>query len=158
VGYPVAPGTDPTALELLIHRIREELITDPPAPGLFSAQVHMVYRGDRPILLIEAAVSPEATDEWEARILRSTHMLSGEILDPEFFGWHRRRFRATHLMEEMAPESEGRRLAFDLLRDGRIRDLPTEIDALEPDDMARAAVALGPPRILVLGPDLASSR
>ncbi|HEX9886938.1 MAG TPA: hypothetical protein VGA70_10645 [Longimicrobiales bacterium] len=154
VAFPVRPGTDLTALELFIHRVREELVTDPPAPGLFSAEIGLVFRGDRPIFLVEAAVTPDVTDEWEARILRTAHVLSAEILADEFFGWHRRRFRAARLMEEMAPEDEGVRLALDLLRNGRIRDLPGEIDALEPADMARAAGALGSPRILVFGPDL----
>jgi hypothetical protein len=42
----------------------------------------------------------------------------------------------------------------DLLLEGRLRDLPAEIDALTMRQVLDAVESLGRPRILVFGPDL----
>jgi hypothetical protein len=99
-------------------------------------------------------VVPEAAAGWETRILGAVERLATEAPAEDFFRWRRRRFRAERLLVESAPEVEARRITADLLRDGRSRDLGVEIWGLDGQELLRAARSLGPPRILVLGPDL----
>jgi hypothetical protein len=158
--FPLAPGAEPTALEFLLHRIRHELVTDPPPPGLFSADlvVEELPDGGR-VLLIEAAVFPEDMEPWEERIVETVQELAAHPLPPEsgFVQWHRRRFRSERLLWDAAPEEEGRRVAFDLLHYGRVRDLQAEIWALSRDALVEAGATVGEPRVLVFGPDLSAS-
>jgi hypothetical protein len=42
----------------------------------------------------------------------------------------------------------------DVLRDGRVRNLQTEVETLTADRLRRGISSLGEPRILVFGPDL----
>jgi len=156
VAFPVDPTIRRTVLEMLTHRLVEELDTDPPHPGTFSVQVRLEELRGHPLLTVEAAVLPDVAEAWEARILDSIELIAAEELDPSFFAWHRRHFRSARLLEEAAPEAEGLRRAEDLLRAGRPRDLRSEMWTLEGRQLARAALTLGPPRILVLGPDLSA--
>ena len=107
------------------------------------------------VLMVEASVFPESAERWEARILGAMEGLATQVTPDDFFAWRRRRFRAARLVEEAAPEVEARRITADLLRDGRMRDLGVEIWSLRPEAVQAAARALGPPRIMLLGPDLA---
>lgn len=153
--YPVAPSAARTAVEFLAQRARSELMTQPPAPGLFSMDIGLeALPGGGDAILIRAAVLPDALDPWEARILETMARISSEILDPGFLRFHRRRFRNVRLVEDAAPEIEGLRSALDLMREGRIRDLPTEIWSLDSQGYQQATTALGSPRVLVFGPDL----
>lgn len=154
VALPVDPTVRRTVLEMLAHRLVEELDPDPPHPGTFAVQVRLEELRGRPLLTVEAAVLPDVAEAWEARILESVELIAAEELDPTFFAWHRRHFRSARLLEEAAPEAEGLRRAEDLLRTGRPRELRSEMWTLEGPRLARAALTLGPPRILVLGPDL----
>lgn len=154
--YPVDPSVPRTAVEMLLQRARSELITNPPAPGLFSAEVALQeLPGGESVILIRAAVLPDAVDRWETRILDTMARVSAERLQPDFFRFHRRRFRNLRLTEDASPEVEGLRAALDLRRDGRLRDLGADIWGLDSDALAGAAATLGPPRVLVFGPDLA---
>jgi hypothetical protein len=153
--YPIEPSSARTAVEFVAHRARSELMTQPPAPGLFSMDIELqALPGGGDALLVRAAVLPDALDQWEARILETMGRISNEVLEPGFLRFHRRRFRNVRLVEDAAPEIEGLRSALDLMRDGRIRDLPAEIWGLDSEGSGRAAAALGPPRVLVFGPDL----
>lgn len=156
VAFPVDPTIPRTVLEMLVHRLVEELDPDPPLPGTFSVQVRLEELRGRPLLTVEAAVLPEAAETWERRILESVDLIASEELDPAFFAWHRRHFRSARLLEEAAPEAEGLRRAGDLLWMGRPRDLRSEMWELRGRELARAALTLGPPRVLVLGPDLSA--
>jgi hypothetical protein len=109
------------------------------------------------VLIVEASVFPEAAERWEARILGAMEGLATQATPDDFFGWGRRRFRAARFLEEAAPELEARRITADLLREGRVRDLADEIWSLGPDAVLAAARALGPPRVFLLGPDLAAT-
>jgi len=154
--FPVDPATPRTPVEFIVHRVRSELMTDPPAPGLFSMEIELqpLPTGDD-ALVVRAAVLPDALGSWERRILETTARMAGELLEPGFLQFHRRTFRNVRLVEDATPEAEGLRGALDLLRDGRIRDLPTEIRSLDGASVQQAGASLGPPRVLVLGPDLA---
>jgi hypothetical protein len=153
--YPVDPATPRTSVEFIVHLARSELITDPPAPGLFSMEIELQpLPSGLHAVFVRAAVLPDALESWERRILETMGESVRELLEPGFLRFHRRQFRNGRLAEDAAPEAEGLRAALDLLRDGRIRDLPMEIRALDPESVRRAGSALGPPRVLVLGPDL----
>lgn len=158
VAWPVSPGVPRTHLELVAHLLEEDLDPVPPDPDRYGVDVRAEETPAGPVLVVEASVFPEAAARWEARILGSVERLSSEPLGDDFFGWRRRRFRAARLLEEAAPEVEARRLTADLLRDGRPRNLTEEIWALDAAALRRAAEGLGPPRILLLGPDLGSQQ
>lgn len=154
VAYPAPSDLPRTRLELVAHLLEEELDPTPPPPDRYSLDVRLEETPRGPVLVVEASVFPEAAQLWEERILGVVRRLAGEPMGEDFFRWRRRRFRAARLLEESAPEAEARRITADLLRDGRARDLGVEIWALDAAALQAAAGALGPPRILLLGPDL----
>lgn len=157
VVYP-APSTLPrTRLELVAHLVRETLDPVPALPDRYGVDVRIEETPEGAALMVEASVYPEAATRWEARILGAVEELAGAPLGEDFFAWRRRRFRAARLLDEAAPEVEARRLTADLLREGRARDLSGEIWALDAASLQRAAASMGPPRILVLGPDLGAA-
>ncbi|MHB1194587.1 MAG: peptidase M16 family protein [Longimicrobiales bacterium] len=154
VAYPAPSDLPRTHLELAAHLLEEELDPTPPAPDRYSVDVRIEETRGGPVLLVEASVVPEAAARWEARIVGAVERMATEPLAEDFFRWRRRRFRTERLLAESAPEAEARRITADLLRDGRVRDLGVEIWGLEARTLSDAARSLGPPRILVLGPDL----
>jgi hypothetical protein len=152
--FPAREDVSPTVLEFLSDRLREELNPTPRDPGLFGAEVRVEELPDGPVILVEAAVLPEDQVRWEERILRTVRALEERYREPSFFTLHRRHFLNRTLVRESAPEVEGIRIAMDLLREGRARDLLAEIDGLNAEQVLRALESLGDPRILVFGPDL----
>lgn len=155
--WPVKPGTSRTAAEMVAHQARSQLVTVPPAPGLFSAEVELQdLPGGQTALVIRAAVLPESVDAWEARILETLDRISSDPMEPGFFRFHRRQFRNLRLARDADPAEEGLRVALDLRRTGTIRDLSAEIWQMDAEALHGAAASLGPPRILVFGPDLSS--
>jgi len=154
VAWPVAPDVGRTSLEFLAHLLTEQLDPQPPDPDRYSLDVHIEDTPTGPVVMVEAAVCPEAADRWEARILSATDVLAGRVMDEDFLGWRRRRFRTARLLAESRPEAEAVRIARDLVRDGAARLLSIEIWDLDATDLHQAARALGEPRILRLGPDL----
>lgn len=154
VAYPAPSDLPRTHLELVAHFLEEELDPTPPRPDRYSVDVRLEETPRGPVLLVEASVVPEAGAGWEARILRAVERMATEPMADDFFPWRRRRFRAERLLEEAPPEAEARRITADLLRDGRARDLGVEIWGLDARTVIETSRALGPPRILVLGPDL----
>lgn len=154
VAYPVPPSVPRTELEMLAHLVGEELDPVPPAAERYSAGARVEDTPAGAVLVVEASVFPEAADLWEGRILRLVERLGAEAMGEDFFTWRRRRFRASRLLDEAAPEVEAARKTADLLREGRVRDLATEIWGVDARALRDAAAALGAPRILVIGPDL----
>jgi hypothetical protein len=154
VAWPVAPGVSRTSLEFLAHLLAELLDPNPPDPDRYSLDVHIEDTPEGPVVMVEAAVFPEAADRWEARILSAVDRLAGRTMDEDFLGWRRRRFRTARLLAESRPEEEAVRIARDLVRSGAPRALSIEIWDLDAQDLNQAARALGEPRILRLGPDL----
>lgn len=157
VAYPVPSDLPRTHLELLAHLVREDLDPVPPTPDRYDVEVRVEETPGGPVLLVEASVVPEAAPGWERRILGALDRLATDAPAEDFFRWRRRRFRAERLLAESAPEAEAARITADLLRDGRPRDLDVEIWGLDSSALREAARTLGPPRILVLGPDLGSA-
>jgi hypothetical protein len=154
VAYPVPSRLPRTDLELMAHLLKEELDPTPPRPDRYDVDVRIEETPRGPVLVVEASVVPEAAAGWETRILGVVERLATDPPAEDFFRWRRRRFRAERLLVESAPEVEARRITADLLRDGRARDLDVEIWRLDGQALLQAARSLGPPRILVLGPDL----
>jgi predicted Zn-dependent peptidase len=157
VAYPAPPDLPRTRLELIAHLIGEELDPTPPAPDRYSVDVRLEETPRGHVLVVEAAVFPEATGRWEERITGAVRSLAEEPIPEDFFRWRRRRFRTARLLEEATPEAQAARMTADLLRDGVVRDLGLEIWGLDTQAVGETARALGEPRIFILGPDLAGS-
>lgn len=157
VAYPTPYALPRTHLELVAHLLDAALEPTPPPPDLYSLGVRIEETPRGPVLVVDASVYPEASAAWETRILSEVRRLAEEPVGEDFFHWRRRRFRASRLLEEAAPEAEVRRMTADLLRDGRARDLSAEIWSLDARALRAAARALGDPRILLLGPDLGAN-
>lgn len=155
VAWP-APDTVPrTAMELLAHLLEEELDPVPPDPDRYDVEVEVLDAPGGPVLQLRATLLPEALPRWEDRVLAAVTALAREPMEPDFFRWRRRRFRTERLLAEAAPEAEADRMTRDLAAQGRARDLDRAIWSLDPSGLLAAARALGEPRILLLGPDLA---
>jgi len=155
IAWPIPSALPRTPVELVAHLLEEELDPVPPAPDRYAVDVRIEDTPRGAVLMVEASVFPEASDRWEARILGAMEELATRATPDDFFSWRRRRFRAARLVEEAAPEVEAHRITADLLRDGRMRDLGVDIWGLRPAAVQAAARALGSPRILLLGPELA---
>lgn len=154
MAWPVDVETSRTALEMLVHRLDRRFNPSPPDPGAFHVDVRLELLDSRDVLVVEAAVLPEAAAQWESRIRSAVEGIAAEEMAGPFFRAYRRRFRGSRLVEDAPPEVESLRRAGDLLREGRTRDLPAEISRLGPADLRDAAGRLGEPRILLFGPDL----
>jgi hypothetical protein len=152
--YPAPAELPRTHLEFLAHEVEEALSPSPPDPGLFSAIVRIEDAPRGPVMVVEVAVMPEVAAAWERRIVATVRGLEREATDA-YFSWHRRRFRNDMLVREGTPEEAALRMALDLQREGRVRPLQDEIWEIGPHELAEAAQALGDPRLLVMGPELA---
>ncbi len=154
VGYPAPSGAARTALEFVAHLALEALDPAPPDPDRYSVDARIIDAPGGPVLLVEAAVLPEAADRWEALILGRMSALEATPPRDEFFRWSRRRFRARRLVTDSDPEVAVARLAVDLLRDRAARSLLDEIDSLTVESVASLLRGLGETRVFRLGPDL----
>jgi hypothetical protein len=151
--YPAPPELPRTQLEFVAQEIQASLTPSPPDPGLFSLTVHIEDLPRGPVMVVEAAVMPEAQATWERRILAAVSGLE-KVPTDAYFSFHRRRFRNQMLVAEGPPEAAALRMALDLLREGRVRPLQDEIWELGPRELAKAAQMLGDPRVLLMGPDM----
>lgn len=153
VAFPLPPDLERTSVDHLVHRIDEILNPVPGDPGLIGAEVDVVTLPRGEAIVVTASVLPPSASTWEARIVGIPGRISPPF-DPDFFRWERRRFRAHLLLRDAPIGDRAARIASDLFTGGDVRDLAEEAWALEPDDLANAAGRLGPPRILVFGPDV----
>lgn len=152
--FPARRDTPRTVLEFLLLRLEDELNPIPRDTGLFGATVRLEDLPEGPALVVEAAVLPEDLARWESRIGGALSSLENNYRVPAFFELHKREFRNAALAADAAPEVEGKRIAMDLLREGRPRDLAAEIEAMTSEQVLRAVETLGQLRVLVFGPDL----
>ena len=151
--FPAPPGLPRTQLEFVTHQLEELLSPSLPDPGVFSVSVQVEDTPGGPVVLVEAAVMPEVAESWEDIILAAVARLEAETGE-SFFQWQRRRFRSATLLREGQPKNASLRMALDLARDGTIRSLIEEVDAISPRDLAVATAALEAARVLVIGPNL----
>jgi hypothetical protein len=152
--FPARRDASRTVLEFLADRLDEELNPVPPAVGHYGTHVRLEELPGGPALVVEAATIPEERMRWETRIGRALSGLEQAYRFPGDFEQDRQHFRNVTLVADAAPEAEGKRMAIDLLLEGRLRDLSAEIDALTAQQVLDAVESLGRPRILVFGPDL----
>ena len=157
VAYPVGGPLPRTALEFVAHLIRWRLDPLPADPDRYGIEVRLVDAPLGAVILVEAAVTPEASERFEQEILHVVSSLAEEPLEGAFFTWDRRRFRAARLLTEAAPERAVARITSDLMRDGESRDVAEDIWGITPEAVAGAVRALGDPRVLRLGPDVGAS-
>lgn len=151
--YPAPPELPRTQLEFVAQETQETLNPSPPDPGLFSLTTRIEDTPRGPVLVVEAAVMPEAQATWERRIVTILAALE-KVPTDAYFGFHRRRFRNQLLVREGQPEEAALRMALDLQREGRIRPLQDEVWKLTPRELAKAAQMLGDPRVLLMGPEM----
>ncbi|HKK93785.1 MAG TPA: hypothetical protein VJ925_10140, partial [Longimicrobiales bacterium] len=142
-----------TTRDHLLHRVEEILNPVPGDPGTIGAGADVVRTPAGDLLVIRLTTLPFAAARWEDRIRALPSSITPPF-DPEFFRWERRRFRAHLLLEDAHAGPRSLRIARDLLETGSVRALQQEAWELAPDDLAHAAERLGPPRILVFGPDV----
>jgi hypothetical protein len=154
IAYPVAGSTSRTAAEMVATLVHDELDPTPPDPDRYGVQVRLVDVPGGTALVVDVTVFPEAAARWENKITGTVSRLASGPMQPDLFGWRRRRFRTERLLEEAPPEVEAVRMTGDLMRTGRSRDLAVEIWSLDADAVYQAAKRLGPPRVLRFGPDL----
>ena len=151
--FPIPSDLDRTTRDHLLHRIEEILNPVPGAPGTIGAgaEVARVPTGD--VLVVRVTALPFGAARWEDRISSLPTDITPPF-DPEFFRWERRRFRAHLLLRDARAGERALRIAHDLLETGAVRVLEEDAWELAPDDLSNAAERLGPPRILVFGPDI----
>lgn len=153
--FPARGDAPRTALEFVAHQLELLLNPVPRDPGLFGeAEVRLEDHPEGPLVVVEAAVLPEDQERWEGRIEDAFDALAERYRDASFLTLHRQHFRNVRLLEQSVPEAEGRRIALDLLRHGRVRDLAAELSSLTAEQVVRAIESLGEPRMLVYGPRL----
>ena len=157
LAFPVAPELSRMRLEFLAYALEERLIREPPDPGVFGAWIEIRSGPAGDVLQITGALFPDDAARWESRVLEAVESLRSGAPDRPAFRLSRRRFRSVRLMEVSSPEGAARQMVRDLFRGYRPRDLAEEISRLEPSDLQTAARGLGPPRILVFGPDLSEN-
>lgn len=151
--FPAPSGLPRTQLEFVAHQLAELLSPSLPDPGVFSVFVRIEDTPKGAVVVVEAAVMPEVSETWEKNILAAVDRLEEETDEP-FFRWQQRRFRSTVLLREGQPKEAALRAALDLARDGAIRSLTEELEAIGPHDLAAATSSLEAPRVLVIGPRL----
>jgi predicted Zn-dependent peptidase len=153
VAFPVPADLPRVAVLFVADRMQQELDATPPDPGLFNVSVRVAEMPEGEVLVVDAAVLPDASDRFERRILDLPARLAAER-DRAFFRYHRGRFRAGRLIADAAPEQAAERMAAELLTRGGILAFDEAVWSLDVTTAADAAAALGPPRILIFGPDL----
>jgi len=154
VAYPAPPSTGRTSLEFIAHLIRAALDPDPPDPERYSIDVRIVDAPGGPVIVVEAAVFPEAADRWEQGIVATIAAMAAGPPTGDFFQWERRRFRSLRLQEDATPQSAAARIVADLRREGVPRDLNQAISELAAETIGEVLNGLGETRVFRLGPDL----
>ena len=154
LAYPVQSDVPRTELEFAADLVRAELMPDPPLPSTYGVDVAIAEVPDGTVVLVRAAFHPDRAARWIDDALATVRELRGAPPDGTLFLLARRAFRARSLLADANGSDAGLRISDDLLREGRVRRLGSEISALTPESLARAFDGLGEPRVLVFGPSL----
>lgn len=152
VAWALPDDVSPTLLDFLAHTLHETVVPSPPDPGLYGAEVQVVRLEGRPIIVASVTADPRAAQRWQERVLGSMESLAQSPPQGSFFELTRRRFRNRTLLAIAGPGERSRVLARDLRGAGEVEELGRRIWELTPEELAAAAGAASPPRILVMGP------
>lgn len=154
IAAPLPAGLGRTVQEFVRATVDATLTPSVADPYRYSLDVRLVEAPGGPVLVVDAAVAPEAATDLEARI---RGIFEGSVrvpFDDDFFSWGRRRFRADALLRDSDPVQAARRITEDLFREGSPRNLRDEIWVLSPQEIDDVLRAFGPSRVFRLGPDL----
>jgi hypothetical protein len=151
VAWALPRGTPWVLRDFLAHVVGEALSPSPPDPGLFRADVHLEDAGGAPLLVVTAAVDPQAAVAWEARILETLAGVAAEPPPGAFFELARRRYRSARLLEFADPALRARWLTARAAEPGALPRVSTESWGLTREALAELAAGAGEPRILVYG-------
>ena len=150
--YPFSGESPRRPMEFLAHLIGEQIVIDPPAPGLISRRVEVRELAEGPVLQVTLAAQWPTVRAWEQRIVDVVERLSAGNLPVNDVYLTHRRFRSARTLEFAEPEREGRRLLIEARTDGGVGELLTPLQGLSSEEIQRAAADLGEPRVLVYGP------
>ena len=150
--YPFSRESPRRPMEFLAHLIGEQIVIDPPAPGLISRRAEVRELPGGPVLQVTIAAQWPTVRAWEQRIVDIVERLSAGSLPLEDLYMPHRRFRAARALELAEPEREGRRLLIEARADGGPGELLAPLQGLSSEGVQRAAADLGEPRVLVYGP------
>ena len=150
--YPFSGESPRRPMEFLAHLIAEQLVINPPAPGLISRRAEVRELPGGPVLQVTIAAQWPTVRAWEQRIVDTVERLSARNLPSDDLILHHRRFRSARTLELAEPEREGRRLLIEAQTDGGPGELLAPLQGLSSEGVRRAAADLGEPRVLVYGP------
>jgi hypothetical protein len=153
MAWPIPQGTPLVLRDFLAHVLTDALNPTPPDPGLYRADVRLERVGAASLLVVEATVDPQATLEWEARILETLAGVARAPTPGAFFELARRRYRSARLLEAADPATRARWITMRAAQEGRVPQLSPESWGLSREGLGALAGALGEPRILVFGPE-----
>ena len=157
IAYPFSGATARRSMEFVAHLMREELVIDPPAPGLISRRVDVRELPGGPVLLVTIAAAWPTARAWEQRVTDVVNRLSADPPSPDLLNRRHRSFRSAKALELADPEQEGRRLLAEAEVTGELGELLAPWQVPSPEDIQRAVADLGEPRVLVYGPGGPSS-
>ncbi len=152
VAWPFPQGTSRSLLEFLALTLQEGLVSSPPDPGLYGADVRVEVLEGRPVLTVSISADPREAARWEERTLAAMESIVEAPPEGSFFELSRRRFRNQVLLDMSGPLERSRWLARIVAEEDEIPDPQADVWRLSRDGLSQAAAAAGPPRIFVLGP------
>ncbi|MBI4519436.1 MAG: insulinase family protein [Gemmatimonadetes bacterium] len=152
--YPLNPATPALARGLLAHYLEAEWNMIPRDPALFEAVARIEPGPVGDILVVRAAVAPEAAEPWERRILDTIERLGAADLSPPVFQAALGSYRSALSLQLASPENMAQARAEGLMRAGRASDPLDELRALTPAMLTAAVRTLGQPAVLIYGPNL----
>ncbi|CAN5648982.1 hypothetical protein BH23GEM11_BH23GEM11_06520 [soil metagenome] len=153
MAWPIPGGTPLVLRDFLSHVLSDALNPTPPDPGLYRADVRLERLGGSSLLIVEATVDPQATLQWEARILETLAGVADAPTPGAFFELARRRYRTARLLEAADPAERARWIATRAAVEGRVPQVSPESWGLSREGLGALAGSLGDPRILIFGPE-----
>ncbi len=102
-------------------------------------------------LRLQLVVPPREVEEWGRRMAEAVAAYARAPLEEREFAERLRRYRGERLLELDSPEARARLLARRLFLGDEAAAL-TDLDALTPERLQRAARSLGAPVLVFLGP------
>ena len=154
VSYPIPVTADVEALEFLARVTTDELSFSPSRRSVYDVSGTVIPRRAGGELRFQLVAPPEEAEQWAERVRQLAEQTSRDLTIPGVFENRLRRFRGERLHALASPEERARELARQLLVSGRTRNLGQDLDALTLSRVQAAIRSLGPPTVVLLGPNL----